>query len=537
MEFESKTIDHLGIVASVCDEIRLMETIDTIIEPDPQQKVTTGESVKAMILNGLGFVSKPLYLFPDFMKTKSMELFFRDELHPEDFNDDTLGRALDRIFDHNPTSIVMETGLQVTNTLGLTRRYYRLDTTTMGVHGEYEFEDMDKIPITITYGRPKDGRKSLKQYLISLITTTQADLPIWVATLSGNTSDKTHFAETIKEYVTRLVENKEEAFFVMDSAMYTFDNVKDLSPICQWISRVPESISKAKELIIASETGEMDKSTLDGYHFKAYTESYAVVEQKWIVIFSEQAYKREMKTLNKNIRKERDKLLKEVWHFGNREFKCEEDGRKALDIMVKKWKYHCLTNCVVNTKNKTGKRGRPKKDAKAVKTVYHLKASFEKDKGKIDTEMKRKGKFIIATNCKELDCDEALKEYKGLQGVERGFRFIKDPLFFASSVFLKSPKRIVSLVMIMALSLLVYSLAQFKLRTALTELKESLPDQKGKPTVKPTMRWIFQQFEGIHLLLYEDRKERVKRVLNLKDVHRKVLKLLGPPYEKTYLLE
>ena len=103
MEFKSKTIDHLGIVASVCDEIQLVETTDHIIEPDPQQKVTTGEAVKAMVLNGLGFVSKPLYLFPDFMRTKSMELFFREELHPEDFNDDTLGRALDRIFEHNPT--------------------------------------------------------------------------------------------------------------------------------------------------------------------------------------------------------------------------------------------------------------------------------------------------------------------------------------------------------------------------------------------------------------------------------------------------
>ena len=151
--------------------------------------------------------------------------------------------------------------------------------------------------------------------------------------------------------------------------------------------------------------------------------------------------------------------------------------------------------------------------------------------------MKRKGKFVIATNCKELDPDEALREYKGLQGVERGFRFIKDPLVFASSVFLKSPKRIVSLVMIMALSLLVYSLAQYKLRKALADLKETLPDQKKKPTVKPTMRWIFQQFEGIHLLLYEDKNATVQKVLNLNDVHRKVLKLLGSHYEKTYLLE
>ncbi|MGC9024099.1 MAG: hypothetical protein ACP5NB_04585 [Chloroflexia bacterium] len=58
--------------------------------------------------------------------------------------------------------------------------------------------------------------------------------------------------------------------------------------------------------------------------------------------------------------------------------------------------------------------------------------------------------------------------YKG-QGVgpERGFRFLKDPWFFADSLFLKSPKRIVALVMVMGLALLVYALAEHRLRTAL----------------------------------------------------------------------
>jgi transposase len=44
----------------------------------------------------------------------------------------------------------------------------------------------------------------------------------------------------------------------------------------------------------------------------------------------------------------------------------------------------------------------------------------------------------------------ARPQYKAHQGVERGFRFLKDPLFFASSVFLKSPKRIAALGLIMA---------------------------------------------------------------------------------------
>lgn len=55
--------------------------------------------------------------------------------------------------------------------------------------------------------------------------------------------------------------------------------------------------------------------------------------------------------------------------------------------------------------------------------------------------MLRKGKFIVATNeldSKKLSDEEALKAYKEQQHAERGFRFLKDPFFFADSMFLKN---------------------------------------------------------------------------------------------------
>ena len=171
-----------------------------------------------------------------------------------------------------------------------------------------------------------------------------------------------------------------------------------------------------------------------------------------------------------------------------------------------------------------------------VKKVYKIKADFEEDKAKIESEKNKKGKFIIASNDPKLDNNEALKEYKGQQSVERGFRFLKDPLFFASSVFLKKPERIVSLGMIMVLSLLVYSIAQFKLRKALEEKKESIPDQLGKPTMKPTMRRVFQMFDGISLLIVlENEVEKIVGVLNLTEIQKKILSLLGEDYKKMYL--
>ena len=61
-QYHSKNLDHLGIVSQICNEIGRVEAIDKILPPDPSMKISHGECVKLMIINGLGFISKPLYL-------------------------------------------------------------------------------------------------------------------------------------------------------------------------------------------------------------------------------------------------------------------------------------------------------------------------------------------------------------------------------------------------------------------------------------------------------------------------------------------
>ena len=74
-----KRLDHLGIVAGIIDEIGLVEKIDELIPPAPQRIVSCGNAVKAMILNALGFVSRPLYMHPQFFSGKPVEHLFRDD--------------------------------------------------------------------------------------------------------------------------------------------------------------------------------------------------------------------------------------------------------------------------------------------------------------------------------------------------------------------------------------------------------------------------------------------------------------------------
>ena len=82
-----------------------------------------------------------------------------------------------------------------------------------------------------------------------------------------------------------------------------------------------------------------------------------------------------------------------------------------------------------------------------------------------------------------------LAGYKGQAHAERGFRFLKDPQFLASSLYLKKPERIMALLMVMPVCSLVYAALEYRIRRALQEHGATFPDQKGKRIPNPTARW------------------------------------------------
>jgi transposase len=146
----------------------------------------------------------------------------------------------------------------------------------------------------------------------------------------------------------------------------------------------------------------------------------------------------------------------------------------------------------------------------------------------------QKSCVVLATN--ELDAktrgtQEVLAAYKGQSVPERGFRFLKDPQFLASSLYLKKPERIMALLMVMTVCLLVYAALAYRLRQVLREQDATFPDQKGRPTQHPTARGVFHVFVGMHVLLGATDKPLI---LNLQEPHLRLLKVMGTAYELLY---
>ena len=149
--------------------------------------------------------------------------------------------------------------------------------------------------------------------------------------------------------------------------------------------------------------------------------------------------------------------------------------------------------------------GRPRKDAAPDGAVWQVAATVALDAAALERVAARQACFLVATNVLDptvLSDQELIQTYKEQTSVERGFAFLKDPLFLASSVFVKKPERIVALSLVMVLCLLVYRLAEHRLREQLAATGQTVPNQVSKPTDRPTMRWIFQCFEGISLLTF-----------------------------------
>ena len=518
-EMEIQNIDHLGIVAGIIASIGIVEIINELIGVEKDEKVNAGQVVKAMIINGLGFVSKPLYMFPKYFETIACEHLIGAGVKPEYLNDDKLGRVMDKLFIKGLDTIFFIIAVKAAQKFGVSLSTSHLDSSSMHVHGQYntslpevifESQKVENSPelkelevkspkeITITYGYSRDHRPDLKQFIIEMICSGDGDIPIFLKLASGNQADSSCFGQIAVEYQQQLEVN---SLIVADCALYTESNLKMMSDL-RWLCRVPLSIKAAKLLISTIPESELIDSTIPGYKLASKTENYAGIEQRWLVVQSQERRESDLRKLTQKVIKAESKAVQDLKKLSQEEFACEADAIKALSKLSKQFKYHQINVSIV-TQIKSKTKDSPQEIS------YQISATVSEDESKINTELLSAGRFIIATNVldsKELSNDSMLREYKAQQSCERGFGFLKDPLFFADSIFLKSPERIESLGMIMGLCLLVYTLAQRHIRNALLESKSTIKNQLGKATNRPTLRWIFQCFQCIHLVTLNQKK-------------------------------
>ncbi len=248
-EMGIERLDHLGIVAGMCREIGLVDYLDARDE-HTHERVSVGTATLAMILNGLGFANRRMYLVPQFFATKPVAHLLGAGISAVDLNDECLGRTLDWLYAHNPTALFAGIAAQARRRLGVSSRPLHVDTTSFSVSGAYAFEEgeVDAQAIAITYGYSRDHRADLKQWMLALATTQEGAIPVFLRPLDGNASDQRELAQTIEALVTHLREaGDDEGVYVADSGVDSAANMRHFAQTgVRWISRVPRHHARPK---------------------------------------------------------------------------------------------------------------------------------------------------------------------------------------------------------------------------------------------------------------------------------------------------
>lgn len=522
MSVSVSNIDHLGLVAGIIDEIGIERKINQLLGEQIAEKITAGQVVKGMILNGLGLVSSPLYLFSIFFEGKAIEHLIGPGAKAEYFNDDRLGRVLDQLYRKGLNEVFVSVVLEAVKIYQLELDTVHLDSSSFSVQGEYKSstEELEPRVVNITYGYSRDHRPDLKQFLMELICTADGDVPLWMRIGDGNESDSKQFAQAMKAFKKQF---NLDSLIVADSALYSQENLQALKNI-KWLSRVPLKIKAAQNLVLEADSEEFTPSQQGGYSYLELPKTYGGIKQRWLVVSSEKRREADLKQLEKKIQKDCSEANKALRQLTTQRFACVLDAERAAEKLLKKSKYHELTSIKVQEV----------KDKSAVNVNYTVVGQVRVSEDKIQPDKNQAGRFILGTNVldeTELTAEQMLSKYKDQQAVERGFRFFKDPYFLTDSVFLKSPHRIEALGLIMGLCLLVYTLGQRQLRQTLKRTKATVKNQLGRPTDRPTLRWIFQCFQSIHLLI----QTGVVQVSNLTEERLHLLKFFPPSSQQYYL--
>lgn len=542
MKVSIKRLDHYGIVAGVIKDIGLVELIDEQIKTDSREILTAGEVVAGLVINGLGFASRPLMLAPQFFESKTVDRWIGEGVKPEHFNRHKIGRVLDALHAFGCEKLFSMTSSVICASERIETKFAHADTTSYSLHGEYsEGVDENGNPIeervTITHGYAKNKRFDLKQVIQELVTSNDCGIPLMTKTLSGNASDSL----ILRERATALMDEFSKSgprCLVADSKLYAEATADVLNNI-NFITRVPSTIKLEKEYtdraVDASDNWIVLSDTYKVQEFKVSL--YGIEDQRWFVFHSQEASKRSKISLDKAIKKEEETLIAELSFLRKTKFGCEADARKVLAERTKKLRYHDLSKIIVST-IKVDKEMADSQKSKKCDYAYQIDASFEINQKKCDKVLNENSCFTLATTMHpdQLSAKEALDNYKDQDYTEKGFAFLKDKEFFTSSLNLKKTGRIEAVLMIMVLSLLVYSLAQRRLRMALAQNDETIPNQVNKPTKKPTMRWVFQLFEGVNLVSITVGGATQNLIEGLNEVRQKIINLLGKNVLEMYSL-
>lgn len=498
------------------DKIGLVEVINQLVPTE--MEVDAGTVVLGMVLDTLRGRS-PLSRVEEFFTHYDTALLLGRDLPPQVFNDDNVGRVLDRLYATGTMKIFTACAIRADMLFGFDKQYVHFDTTSKSVYGDYLPGEGQEVPFSITYGYSKDKRPDLKQFVFSLLCVDRA-VPLWGKPEDGNASDKTRNT-TLLSKIAHLLANHGVApgayIYIADAALVTEDNLTALRDTL-FISRLPATYAECerviqeavahqawKEVGVLAQTKPTKNRLLASYKASERAVTLYGLSYRAVVVQSSAQDKRRQKRLDREFQASSTTLQSALRAAEKQVYFCRADAEAAAKkLRAMQTDYHRV-DVTVEERPKYG-QGRPStRKPRAVKAIrYGLKPVLTARADRIATKHEEAGCFVLLTNVPKEgafahSAGDVLKADKEQQGVEQNFGFLKDPVI-VTSLFLKKPERIEALGLVLLLALLLWRLVERSLRVHVETTGSTLPGWDKKETRKPTAFMRLTKFAGVLVL-------------------------------------
>jgi transposase len=512
---------HLPVVAAFLRRIGLADTVNAAVPTE--MAVDVGTVVVLMVTDTLSGRS-PLYRLEEFAESVDTDLLLGREIPASAFNDTTLGRAMDAVYEAGTEQLFSQVALAAASSfpLDVDLRHVHFDTTSVSVWGDYAMcaED-DSDGLNITYGYSKDKRPDLKQFLIKMLCVHR-NIPILGGCADGCASDKT-INNTVLTNLSRYMAKHgiaEGAFvYIADSAMVTPANLEAIGDNL-FITRLPFSYSETERVVTEAvqkgEWADVEQAPSPGSREKAaYRVCETVVEicgrsLRAIVVHSNASDKRRQKKLDRILAESRDVAEGALRKAEKVEYFCRADAEAAAARLAREGSPYHFCSCCVEEKP-TYFRGRPPAsgERKIARMAYVLSGEVVERTGEAEAARAAAGCFVLLSNVPAAGKmahtgAEVLAAYKEQHGIERNFGFLKDSLI-VNDIFLKKPERIEVLGLILLISLLVWNLMEHVMREHLKRTDSTVSGWNRQPTTKPTSFMMTTKFKGLLVLKADGR--------------------------------
>lgn len=509
---------YLNLISAVIKQLHIPETINRLIPYDEQCLTTPGEVVHLLLLDILSG-RQALVHVQEWAAEIDLEKLLSSDTKPHHFNDDAIGRQMDRLHDGNIHHVFSQLAVNAFQKEDIESLHVlHGDTTSKSVYGQYAKKSENEEDLLITEGYSRD-RPGAKQFQYGSVVNEDG-IPIYADVHDGNTSDKTWNPQILTKVQQQLESIEVDRFiYVADSAAMTQATLVEAQNVGAYlISRGPNGLKVVKHALrLAEEQPDAwsppfiiakAKNSAE-YRVQEQAATYYGHDVRLIVVESSALDKKKRHTHEKKKDLEAVQLQTNQQTFDKQVFHCEADAKEALDKwkQKKKWHYHDVQPTVEARQTIKRKPGRPKKDAIPEETVtFHIQLVVTFNEQVYEETCRKASRFVLVATVppeyreKTIDAEEILRLYKGQIQVEMNFSFLKDP-YFVDEIYLKKPARVEVLGYIFLLALLVYKVFQRRIRQHVTE-KNPLIGAGKRKLIHPTGQAIFQLFTYLQVIVF-----------------------------------